>query len=102
MTPKPAKPASVAAPKRAPVPVAKWEKADAAALQALERGKATPDQQQRALAWIINTACLTYDFCDQPENDRLSAIFDGRRFAGLQIVKLIKINLSLLKDRKNP
>lgn len=83
--------------KRAPVPIPKWEKDDAYALQALERGDATPAQQQRALAWIINSACDTYGFCDQPHIERLSAIFDGRRFAGLQIVKLIKINATLLK-----
>lgn len=85
--------------KIAPIPVPKWEKADAYAIQALERGEATPDQQRRALAWIVNSACQTYDFCDKPESDRLSAIFDGRRFAGLQVVKLIKINLSLLKPK---
>lgn len=84
--------------KRAPVPVPHWEKADACAIQAVEKGEATPEQQKRALAWIVNSACLTYDFSDQPESDRLSAIFDGRRFAGLQVVKLIKINISKLKE----
>lgn len=83
--------------KKAPIPIPRWEKADAAALQALERGEANSDQQKRALSWIINNACMTYDFCDKPDNERLSAIFDGRRFAGIQIVKLIKINLSLMK-----
>lgn len=84
--------------KRAPIPIPAWEKADAYALQALERGEATADQQKRALAWIINNSCLTYDQCDQPESERLEAIWYGRRFAGLQIVKLIKINLSKLKE----
>lgn len=84
--------------KKAPVPVPLWDKPDAYAIQALERGEATPDQQKRALAWIINNACLTYDFPDQPENDRLSTIWMGRMFAGKQIVKLIKINLSKLKQ----
>lgn len=83
--------------KRAPIPVPPWEKADAYALQALERGEATPEQQQRALKWIVEKACATYDFCDQPDVERLSAIFDGRRFSGTQIVKLVNLNLSLLK-----
>lgn len=87
--------------RRAPIPVPKWELPDAYAMQALERGAATPEQQKRALAWIVNSACATYDFCDKPENERLSAIFDGRRFAGLQIVKLIKINLAKLKKEKD-
>lgn len=85
--------------KKAPIPVPKWDKADAYALQALEKGTATPDQQQRALMWIVNQACATYDFCDNPESDRLSAVFDGRRFAGLQIVKLIKLNVSSLNPK---
>lgn len=83
--------------KRPPIPPAKWDIADVSALQALEQGKATPEQQKRAIMWIVNNACLTYDFCDQPESDRLSAIYDGRRFAGLQIVKLIKLNMAALK-----
>jgi len=86
--------------KNPPVPPAPWEDPDVYAIQALERGEATPDQQKRALFWIVNNACQTYDFCSQPESDRLSAIFDGRRFAGLQIVKLIKINMSLFKEKR--
>lgn len=82
---------------KAPIPIPKWELADASALQALERGAADAAQQKRALNWIIEKSCATYDFCDKPDNERLSAIFDGRRFCGLQIVKLIKLNLSKFK-----
>jgi hypothetical protein len=84
--------------KKPPIPIPPWKKADAHALQALERGEASSDEQKRALAWIINNACGTYDFCVTPEIERLAAIFDGRRFAGLQIIKLIKLNLSRMKD----
>ena len=83
--------------KRAPIPVPPWEDADAYAIQALNAGKATPEQQMRAMKWIIYGACATYDFCTNPESDRLSAIFDGRRFAGLQIVKLATINMEDVK-----
>jgi hypothetical protein len=86
--------------KEAPISIPLWEDADAYAIQALERGEATPEQQKRAITWIVNEACQTYGFCMTPENDRLSAIFDGRRFAGLQIVKLVKINLSILKENR--
>lgn len=86
--------------KKAPVPIPPFKKADVFAIQALEKGTATPDQQKRALYWIVNHACLTYDFCDKPENERLAAVFDGRRFAGLQIVKLIKANLAALSEEK--
>lgn len=85
--------------KSPPIPIPKWENADAYAMQALERGEATPEQQKRALAWIIYGACATYDFCDKPDIERLAAIFDGRRFAGLQVVKLIKINMASIKGK---
>lgn len=87
--------------KAPPIPLPEWKKADAYAIQALQKGTATPEQQQRALKWIVEGACGTYDFCQNPESERLSAIFDGRRFAGLQIVKLIKINLSRLKKEND-
>lgn len=83
--------------KNAPIPVPAWENADAYAMQALNAGTATPEQQARVLRWIIYQACGTYDFCTTPDHDRLSAIFDGRRFAGLQIVKLITINMEDVK-----
>lgn len=86
---------------RAPIPVAAWEDADVYAIQALTRGEANPEQQVRALQWIVNNACLTYDFCDRPEVDRLSAVFDGRRFAGLQIVKLTKLNMTVIKSQRS-
>lgn len=84
--------------KQAPVASADWLDPDVYALQAMERGEATPDQQKRALYWIIHFACQTHSFCLTPESDRLSAIFDGRRFAGLQIIKLLKINMADMKD----
>lgn len=84
--------------KKAPVPVPEWEIADAYALQAVSRGEATPEQQKRAITWIVNNACVTYDFCTTPDIERLCAIFDGRRFAGTQIVKLVNLNISKFKD----
>lgn len=84
----------------APIPVPEWENADVVAMQALSAGTADEHQQKRALEWIVYKACATYDFCLTPEHDRLSAIFDGRRFAGLQIVKLLKLNLSKLERAK--
>lgn len=82
---------------KAPVPLPKWEVADAYALQAMWAGTATAEQQRRGMQWIIDSACDTYGFPDRPENERLSTIWFGRMFVGKQIVKLCKINLSLLK-----
>lgn len=70
---------------------AKWEPADASALQALIRGDADAHQQQRALNWIIYNAAGTYDLEYRTE-ERDHAFSSGRRFVGLQIVKMLKIN----------
>lgn len=70
-----------------------------AALQACMAGEATPDQQQRAMTWIIYTACGTYDL-DYRTEPRDHAFASGRRFVGLQIVKLMKLNKAILKEKE--
>lgn len=77
----------------APAP---YEIPDVAAVQALEKGTATPEQQRRALAWMVNNACGTYDL-EYRTDQRDHAFASGRRFVGLQVVKMLKINLSKLK-----
>ena len=77
---------------------AKYELPDVAALQAVMAGEATPDQQQRAMTWIIYTACGTYDL-DYRTEPRDHAFASGRRFAGLQIVKMLKLNKAILKEK---
>lgn len=79
----------------AAVTPADWEAADAAAIQALAKGDASEVQQQRALNWIINKACGTYDEGYRPDpSDHAYAA--GRRGVGLQIVKLLKIKLGVI------
>ena len=82
---------------------AKWELADASAVQALTVGEATPDQQKRAIKWVVETAAGTYDqsFHPGPEGDRDTAFAEGRRFVGNSIVKLTRINISSLRSRTN-
>ena len=78
-----------------------WDEADARALQRLAAGDATPEQQKRALNWIIHSACLTYDFPFRPggaEGARETDLALGRQFAGQQIVKLVKIDLLALQQ----
>lgn len=88
----------VTAPRRAPVKKpppffdVEWEVADASALQALSRGDATPDQQKRALDWIITKGARAYDVSFQPDNPHGTDFFEGRRFVGLKIVELMKIS----------
>jgi len=78
---------------------AEWDIPDAAAIQALQRGDATKDQQQRALKFIVNTLAATYDgsFRPGPDGDRVTAFAEGKRHVGTQIVKLANINLSAFK-----
>ena len=84
--------------KAAPSPwlPAPYEPADTGALKALQAGKASEGQQQRALAWIVNTLCGTYDLSYRPGDDgsRDTAFAEGKRFVGLQIVKQLKIPTS--------
>lgn len=74
---------------------------EAYALQSLERGEATPDQQIKALSWIINKCCGTYDLPYRPESSRDSDFAAGKMFVGQQIVKFIKTNLSIYKEEED-
>lgn len=101
MPPKPAAPKEPPAPPP-PWKPARWEVADVAAIQALQRGDAMEHQQQRALNWIIE-ACGTYDLSFRPGDDgeRDTAFAEGKRSVGLQIVKLINLNLEALRKVKD-
>lgn len=86
----------------APWKPAQWELADAWALKALARGEADADQQMRALKWIIERAAGAYELSYRPgaDGDRESAMAEGRRFVGLQVVKLL--NLVIKKPGGEP
>lgn len=77
-----------------------YEIADISAMQALARGDANPDQQERALRWIIEAAAGAYDMSYRPglEGERDTVFAEGRRFVGLAIVKLLKLNPAKLAD----
>lgn len=70
------------------------------ALQALERGAATEDQQIKALQLIVNSLCKTYDMSYRPESQRDTDFSEGKRFVGLQIVSIIKRNLNIYKPKQ--
>jgi len=70
---------------------------DAYAVQALAEGRASAEQQGRAFKWIVEHACSTYDLSFRPQSQRDTDFAEGRRFVGLQLVKLSKMNLALLK-----
>lgn len=73
---------------------------DAASIQAVARGEADAGQQVQALKYIVETLAGCYDVAFRPgglEGDRATAFAEGRRFVGLQIVKLTKLNIGALR-----
>lgn len=76
-----------------------YETADISAVQACFAGTATPEQQKRALAWIVYRAAATDDVEYRPDA-RDHAFASGRRFVGLQIRKLSAINVPALNHAK--
>ena len=66
-----------------------YTEADAQACRALVRGQATPDQQKRAIEYIVDFVCATYDIPYRPgERDTLVAL--GKQIAGKHLVWLLQ------------
>jgi hypothetical protein len=78
-----------------------WEPADAAAIQALVRGDASPEQQRRAVDYIINDIARTYDMSYRPNSERDTTFAEGKRYVGAQIVKAINLNLAAIRQAKS-
>lgn len=76
-----------------------WDVTVAAAAQAVQRGDATAEQQRAFLKWLIHTAAGTYESTFHPDSDRGSAFAEGRRFVGLQTVKLLAISTKAFSTR---
>jgi hypothetical protein len=76
---------------------------DVAAIQALNTGTASPEQQARALKWIIESACRTYDLPYRPgtEGQRDTDFACGMQHVGYTIVKMLRINIIELARREN-
>lgn len=102
MATRPAKSLRQAIEDHAPWKPPAFETEDAAAIQALGRGSATPAQQKRALDWLVNKACATYDLSYRPGDDgrRDTDFAEGRRFVGLQLVKLLHLKIGMLRELK--
>ena len=77
-----------------PMMLAPYEKADAYAVRAITEGHANEGQQRRGMAWIINTLACTYDLSYRPEKPLESAFAEGKRYVGMQIVKLANIRFA--------
>lgn len=70
---------------------------EAGALQALQHGRAEAHQQQIAMKCIVEKVCDTYGLGWHPGSEQEAHFAAGRRFAGLQVVKALNINLKLLR-----
>lgn len=71
--------------------------ADATAFQALQAGTATDEQQKRVLVWLVEKACETYEPSYRPNSERDTSFAEGKRWVGLQIVKLCNVSTAQLK-----
>ena len=87
------------APREEPWKPCEWEQPDAAAVQAVAYGRATEDQQRRAIKFIVENLCGTFDLSFRPSSDRDTAFAEGKRFVGLQIVKFTNLNLARLRGK---
>ena len=83
-----------------PAVPAEYALADATAIQAMATGNADPDQQVRALKWIVEKAAGVYEF-HYYESVHDTAFALGKCFVGQQVAKMTKMNLSALRRAEN-
>jgi hypothetical protein len=69
----------------------------ALAIQSLEKGTASPEQQKFFLDFLIRIGCRTYD-TDWFPAERISCFAAGRRYVGQQIVRFINLKIGKLKN----
>jgi hypothetical protein len=77
------------------------KKSDANLIQQLFSGTLDKGEAQlRAVRFIVETLCGTYDLSYRPGEDgrRDSDFAEGKRFIGSELVKLSKLNLTILKE----
>lgn len=89
------------APRIEPWKPTEWEPEDAHAVQAVMYGRASEDQQKRAMAFIVHRVCGTYDLSYRSGSDSDTAFAEGKRFVGLQMVKFSQLNLAQLRGKHN-
>ena len=77
-------------PKLNPLERPDYIEADVQALRALAIGNATPDQQKRCLAFLVNDVCCTYDMPFRPENQSHTAFACGKQWVGQALVWLLQ------------
>jgi len=77
-----------------------WQPEDAHAVQAVMQGRASEEQQRRAMRFLVHQICGTYDLSYRPSSDRDTAFAEGKRYVGLTLVKFANLNIAALKGKK--
>lgn len=77
-----------------------FEIADVAAVQAVYRGEGTPDQQKRAMEWVIKGAAQIGQQSYRAGDSHATAFVEGRRFVGAQILSLLAMKIGDLRRKK--
>jgi hypothetical protein len=78
-----------------------FKKHHAVFVQQFARGELDKEGQIQLYDFLVTTLCGTYDLSfreDKDGGDRATNFAEGKRFIGMELVKLSKLNLSLLKD----
>ena len=70
------------------------------AVQALYKGTASPEQQQKALDFIIEKLADRNGMSYRPDNTHDTAFAEGRRWVGNQLVKFLKLSPALIEASK--
>jgi hypothetical protein len=87
-------------PKAEPWKPSDYNVADVAAVQAVAYGRATEDQQRHAFKYMVEMLCGTYDLSYRSANPYDTSFAEGKRFVGLQLVKLADPKTLQLMRRK--
>jgi hypothetical protein len=72
----------------------KGRKTQVIALQCVAAGTANDDQQRMFMKWLIDEICMVGNLSFSPDSVRESDFGEGRRFVGLQIGKILRLNVS--------
>ncbi len=76
--------------------------ADVMALKALYDGRATPEQQQRAIIWIMKKACMIGGISYTPGDSSATDQKEGRRYVGIWINEFINEPVEEVRKRLKP
>lgn len=87
-----------------PLPAKPWmfapyDDADVSALKAMRHGHATPEQQQRAMAWIIECAARTATMSYDEEHAGNRDFNEGCRHVGRQILLLANMKTAVNEEQ---